>query len=502
MMPNTSPEETGNQRGELAASPIRVFNTLTGRKEELVSLHPGELGIYVCGPTVYSCIHIGNARTFTVFDMMVRYLRYRGLRVTYVRNFTDVDDKIIEAARQAGEDPASLSAHFIDEFQSDARALGLLEPDVSPKVTDHMPDIIKLIERLVERGVAYESGGDVYFAVARYPGYAKLSKRNVSELRAGERVQLGEHKRDPLDFALWKAAKPGEPAWDSPWGKGRPGWHIECSAMAARYLGESFDVHGGGMDLIFPHHENEIAQSEAAFDKPFSRYWMHCGFLDLEGAKMSKSLGNVVRLRDALGKVDAQALRLFFLSTHYRHSLEFSDKSLFDAEARLQYFYETLLKVDEQIAGKDFGTGPMHGDPNSYLRQFETAMDDDFNTAAALAVLSGLFAAMNALADKPPIKDRAMVGRTLAALRALARIIGSAMALANSDPGTWLMARRDRAVKQRGIDPVRVEALIAERSRARACKDFGEADRLRDELRDLGIEVTDKPNQTTWRVAS
>jgi cysteinyl-tRNA synthetase len=496
---NTSPEEAS---GSKDTAPIRVFNTLTGRKEPVTPLQTGELGIYVCGPTVYSFIHIGNARTFAVFDVVVRYLRYRGLKVNYVRNYTDVDDKIIESARQSGEAPNALAARFIEEFRSDARQLGLMEPDASPKVTDHLPEIVQLIQRLVDRGFAYESAGDVYFAVSRYPAYAKLSKRNLSDLRAGERVPPGEQKRDPLDFALWKAAKPGEPAWDSPWGKGRPGWHIECSAMAARYLGESFDLHGGGMDLIFPHHENEIAQSEAAFDKPFSRYWMHSGFLDLEGAKMSKSLGNVVRLRDALAKVDAEALRLFFLSTHYRHNLEFSDKSLFDAEARLQYFYETLLKVDEQLAGQDFGPGLMHGDPNSHFREFEAGMDDDFNTAAALAVLSGLFATMNALVDKPPSKDRAMVGRTLVALRAVARTIGKVLVLFDSDPSSWLLARRDRAIQQKGIDRAKVEALIAQRSRARGCRDFKEADRLRDELKNLGIEVTDKPNQTTWRVAT
>jgi len=487
---------------QVSSSPLRAFNTLTSRKEELVPLRPGELGVYVCGPTVYSYVHIGNARTFTSFDVIVRYLRYRGFKVTYVRNFTDIDDKIIDAGRESGEDPVALAARFVEEFRKDAAALGLLEPDVSPKVTDHLPEIVALIEKLISRGVAYESHGDVYFAVSKYPAYAKLSKRNLDELRAGERVHPSEQKREPLDFALWKAAKPGEPSWDSPWGKGRPGWHIECSAMAAKYLGETFDIHGGGQDLIFPHHENEIAQSEAAFHKPFSRYWMHSGFLDLEGAKMSKSLGNVVHLRDALARVDSEALRLFFLSTHYRNELDFSEKSLADAELRMEYFYETLFKVDERIAGREFGAGPVHADPGAFLREFEAAMDDDFNSAGATSALSGLFGAMNALVDKPPVKDKAIVGRTLSVLRGDVRKIASVLGIFEADPAQWLLQRRDRAVAQRRIDQTRVEALIAQRSQARARRDFAEADRLRDELRALGVELTDKPQSTTWKVAS
>ena len=486
----------------MSTPPIRVFNTLTSRKEELVPLRPGELGIYVCGPTVYSYVHIGNARTFTSLDVIVRYLRYRGFRVTYVRNFTDVDDKIIEAARQNGQDAVSFAARFVEEFQKDARAIGMIEPDFSPKVSDHLPEIIAMIGTLIERGFAYQSKGDVYFSVAADPEYAKLSRRNLDELKEGERVQPGDQKRDPLDFALWKAAKPGEPAWDSPWGSGRPGWHIECSAMAAKYLGETFDMHGGGMDLIFPHHENEIAQSESAFRKPFSRYWLHCGFLGLGGAKMSKSLGNVVNLRSALDKVDAEALRLFFLSTHYRHALDFSEKALADAEMRMEYFYETLQKVDEKIAGREFGEGPLHGDPGAFLKAFEEAMDDDFNCAGATSVLAGLFGAMNTLVDKPPIQDKAVVGRTLVQLRQIVPRISSVMGLFEGRPEEWLLQRRERRVRQKGIDAARVEVLIEERARARARKDFKEADRVRDELKALGVELTDKPARTTWKVAT
>ena len=486
----------------MAAASIRLFNTMTMQKEPLEPAVPGKLGVYVCGPTVYSYVHIGNARTFTSFDAVVRYLRYRGFQVTYVRNYTDVDDKIIKAAHETGEEPVALAARFVDIFREDARALHLLEPDVSPKVSDHIPEILHIIQKLVERGVAYESQGDVYFSVKQYPGYAKLSKRNVDDLVAGERVQPGDQKREPLDFALWKAAKPGEPAWDSPWGKGRPGWHIECSAMSAKYLGESFDLHGGGLDLIFPHHENEIAQSEAASGKLFARSWLHCGFLDLEGAKMSKSLGNVVRLRDALQKVDAEALRFFFLSTHYRHPLNFSDKGLADAEQRMEYFYETLRKVDERVSGKDFGKGALYGEPGRFLTEFESAMDDDFNTAGALGALSGLFAQLNELTDKPPVKDKAQVGRTLQALREDVRKVSGVLGLFEDDPAQWLLRRRERAVAERGIDVAKVEQLIQARTDARKAKNFAEADRVRDELKGLGVEIMDTPAGTVWKVAA
>jgi cysteinyl-tRNA synthetase len=369
-------------------------------------------------------------------------------------------------------------------------------------VSDHIPEILRVISTLVEKGAAYESQGDVYFSVNRYPAYAKLSKRNVDDLKAGARVDPGEQKREPLDFALWKAAKPGEVSWESPWGRGRPGWHIECSAMSEKYLGESFDIHGGGLDLIFPHHENEIAQSEAASGKPFARYWMHCGFLDLEGAKMSKSLGNVVRLRDALDRVDPEALRFFFMGTHYRSPLSFVDKSLADAEARMEYFYETLRKVDERVEGKDFGQGPLHGEPARFRQEFEAAMDDDFNTAGGVAALSGLFNLMNELCDRPPVKDKPLVGRTLQALRADVRRISGALGLFEDVPGEWLLRRRERAVKERGIDVAEVERLIGARTAARAGKDFAEADRVRGALKALGVEIMDTPAGTTWKVAA
>ncbi len=484
---------------------IRVFNTLAQQKVPLAPIVPGKLGIYVCGPTVYSFIHLGNARTFTSFDVIVRYLRSRGFEVRYVRNFTDVDDKIIKAAQETGEAPQALADRFIAEFQKDVAGLHLIEPDVSPKVSTHLPEIIAIIQKLIANGVAYESNGDVYFQVSKFQGYGKLSRKKLDELESGTRELAGgdtlkELKREPYDFALWKAAKPGEPSWPSPWSAGRPGWHIECSAMSSKYLGETFDLHGGGLDLIFPHHENEIAQSEAASGKTLCHCWMHGNFLDLEGAKMSKSLGNVVRLRDALAKLDGEALRYFFLSTHYRQQLSFSDKMLADAETRLSYFYETLKKTDERVAGKDFGQGPVHGEPERFEREFHEQMSDDFNFSGALAALSGLFNEVNLLCDKPPVKDKAVVGRTLVALRAAVGRLASVLGLFQDEPAAWLLRRRERLVVARGIDTAKVDALIAQRQAARAAKDFAEADRLRGELKAMNVELMDTPAGATWKV--
>ena len=493
----------------MAAPEIRVFNTLQGTKVPLRPITPGKLGIYVCGPTVYSYIHIGNARTFTSFDTIVRYLRYRGFEVRYVRNYTDVDDKIIKAAKETGEDPIALAARFVREFEADAKQLRLLPPDVSPKVSETIPEIVAIIEKLIARGAAYQSGHDVYFEVRKYPGYLRLSKKNLDDLiaGAGERELVGEQKRDPMDFALWKGAKPGEPSWPSPWGAGRPGWHIECSAMSAKYLGETFDLHGGGLDLIFPHHENEMAQSEAASGKTLCNCWMHGGFLDLEGAKMSKSLGNVVRLRDALEKVDAEALRYFFLSTHYKQKLEFSDKSLSDAEMRMEYFYETLEKVDERIAGKDFGAGPVHGEPQKFLAQFDEQVSDDFNFPGGIGALSDLFKELNLLTDPKtsPVKDKAVLGRTLVALREVARKISGALGLFEVSASDWLLARRDRLVIAKGIDRKKIDEMVAARDAARALKTkegYAESDRIRAEAKAMGVEMMDSPTGTTWKIAA
>ncbi len=483
---------------------IRVYNTLQRTKVPLEPITPGKLGVYVCGPTPYSFVHIGNARTFTTFDVVVRYLRFRGFQVTYVRNYTDVDDKIIKAAKDSGEDAIALAARFVREFEVDAAQLHLIAPDHSPKVSETIPEIIALVETLVAKGSAYVSGGDVYFEVRTFPSYLKLSNKKLDELQAGasERELQGEAKRDPADFALWKGAKPGEPSWDSPWGKGRPGWHIECSAMASKFLGVTFDLHGGGLDLIFPHHENEIAQSEAASGKTLCHCWMHGGFLDLDGAKMLKSLGNVVRLRDALARVDAEALRYFFLGTHYRQELGFTEKMLADAENRLEYFYETLRKVDERVAGKDFGTGSLHGEPDRFVAQFHEQMSDDFNFSGALGVLSSLFTELNQLMDKPPVKDKPMVGRTLVALRGVVGRLSTALGLFEDVPEQWLLRRRDRQVAARGIDVGHVQSVISARDQARAAKNWLESDRLRAELKTLGVDLIDTAQGTAWKVLS
>jgi cysteinyl-tRNA synthetase len=479
---------------------LKLFNTLTQRKEALDTLRPGEVRLYVCGPTVYSYVHLGNARTFTAFDVVVRYLRYRGYRVTYVRNVTDVDDRIIDAAQLENVAPEALADRFVQAFEEDMRALGLLEPDVAPRVTRNMPEILSLVQTLLDAGAAYASGGDVFFAVAKWPGYAKLSHRNVDELRAGERVVAGEHKRDPLDFALWKAEKPGEPAWDAPWGRGRPGWHIECSAMAVKFLGQPFDIHGGGLDLIFPHHDNEIAQSEAAARTALARYWMHTGFLKLENAKMSKSLGNVVKLRDALARVDAEALRLFFLSSHYRNELTFSETGLLEAEQRLEYFYETLARVDERLGQGEVPSASPLAESGRFLRAFEQSMDDDFNVAEGQAALHALFTEMNLLLDRPPVADRARVACTLGALRAEVQPFGQVLGLFQEAPARWLERRRERLVQRRGLDKAHIEALIAERAAARKARDWARADAQRDALGALGVELRDGSGGTSWKV--
>ena len=328
---------------------LRIYNTLTGKKEEFVPIHEKRVGMYVCGVTVYDLCHIGHARSAIIFDTIHRYLQYRGYEVTYVRNFTDIDDKIINRANAEGTDFKTIAEKYIHEFQVDMGALGLERATIEPRATEHIPEMIRLISTLVEKGYAYARGGDVFFAVGRFRDYGKLSKRNLEEMQAGARVDIDEKKENPLDFALWKGSKPGEPFWESPWGKGRPGWHIECSVMSQKYLGETFDIHGGGKDLIFPHHENEIAQSEAATGKLFARYWVHNGFINIDKEKMSKSLGNILTIKDILKEWHPEALRLFLLSSHYRSPLDYSEASLGEAKAGLDRFYTTLKAIQSEL---------------------------------------------------------------------------------------------------------------------------------------------------------
>jgi cysteinyl-tRNA synthetase len=478
---------------------IQVHDTLTGTKRELVPLEPGKLRVYVCGPTVYDYAHLGHARCYVVWDVVVRHLRARGLAVTFVRNFTDVDDKIIKRANERGEDPIALASRFADAFHEDMDALGNVRPEIEPRVSGHVPEIVALIETLVAKGYAYAPGnGDVYYAVRKFPEYGRLSKRNLDDLIAGARVDPGESKADPLDFALWKAAKPGEPSWESPWGKGRPGWHIECSAMTLKHLGPTIDVHAGGKDLVFPHHTNEIAQSVAATGDGvhadgFSRYWMHNGFVQMDDEKMSKSLGNFFTIRDVLGKFEAEGLRFFLLGTHYRRDFNFSDPVLAEAEKRLGSLYETLEKADRLAAG----AAPAAG--GTRVEAARAALDDDFNTPQVLALLAEGFTAANAIADRKGKKtpeDRA----ALAAFARDAREIGATLGILQREPQAALLAIRAKAAARRGIDATQVEARIAERAAARVAKDFARSDAIRDELLALGVALMDGPQGTSWKV--
>ena len=496
---------------------IRLYDTALRDKTALRPLEEGKIGIYVCGPTVYDKCHVGHARCYVAFDVVVRHLRGRGHQVTYVRNLTDVDDKIINRAAETGEDPLALSARFSELFHADMGALGNLRPDVEPKVSEHIAEIIALVQSLVASGHAYEVEGDVYFEVERFSEYGGLSRRNLDDLRAGARVDVDRRKRRPLDFALWKAAKPGEPSWPSPWGEGRPGWHIECSAMSSRYLGATFDIHGGGMDLIFPHHENELAQSRAAGGPgSFARHWMHNGFINVKtsaGAeeKMSKSLGNFFTIEQVLKRHAAEALRLFLLGTHYRKPIVFEvhagedDKprfvSLEDAECRLTYTYNTLARVRQALSqGKPAGSGPLAPAADGFVERFDDALDDDFNTAAALGLTSELLTLANKLLDQPKSVPKDVRRRTLQAVLEAFSHISDRLGVFGQDPDVYLAQRRARLCELRGIDPGRVDQLVDERTAARRAKDFARADAIRDELTRMRVELMDSPTGTTWRM--
>jgi cysteinyl-tRNA synthetase len=478
---------------------LRLYNTMTGRKEEFVPLQPGKVGMYVCGVTVYDYCHIGHARANIVFDVIYRYLGFAGYAVNYVRNYTDVDDKIINRANERGIDSKELAEEFIRAFDEDMAALGLEVPTHQPKATEYIPQILAIVERLIERGMAYAAGGDVYFAVEKFPGYLKLSGRTMEEMQAGARIAPGEQKRNPMDFALWKAAKPGEPSWESPWGPGRPGWHIECSAMSSSLLGDTFDIHGGGRDLIFPHHENEIAQSEGASGKPFVRYWMHNGFVNVNQEKMSKSLGNFFTIRDILKAYDPEVVRFFILSAHYRSPIDFSDQNLKEAKAGLSRFYEALQSAAEAVAGcPESETGSAEG--KALETAFCEAMDDDFNTALAIGHLFEGVRTMNRLIGEKKFRKNA---EKVAAVRDLHRGVirlGRVLGLFASEPAAWLDRRKLSALSELGITAEEIDALIAERRQARADKDFARSDGIRDELAARGIILLDSPEGTSWKV--
>jgi cysteinyl-tRNA synthetase len=460
---------------------LHIYNTLTRRKEPLRPLEPGRVRMYVCGMTVYDFCHLGHARVLVVFDIVYRHLKRLGLDVTYVRNITDIDDKIIRRAAENGEAIEALTERFIGAMHEDADRLGVLRPDAEPRATLHMAEILAMITRLLDQDHAYVAGnGDVYYAVASFPGYGKLSGKDPQDLRAGARVEVGEAKRDPLDFALWKAAKPGEPAWASPWGAGRPGWHIECSAMSTGCLGNHFDIHGGGADLMFPHHENEIAQSEGATGEPFVNVWMHNGFVRVNDEKMSKSLGNFFTVREILARYQPEEVRYFILGSHYRSPLNYDDSQLDAARAALTRLYTALreLPADAEPAG---GEG--------YRERFDAAMDDDFNTPEALAVLFDLAREINRL--------RGQDVAAAAALGAELRALGAALGLLGQDAEAYLKAGAGSVAG--GLADADIDALIARRNAARKDRNFAAADRLRDELTAAGIVLEDGPGGTTWR---
>ena len=459
---------------------LKLFNTLTRTIAPFQPIEPGKVRMYVCGMTVYDRCHLGHARMLVNFDLVYRWLRASGYDVTYVRNITDIDDKIIERAAKNGETIQSLTSRMIAAMHEDLQRLNVLPPTFEPRATEHIAGMIALIGTLVNRGLAYRGdNGDVYYSVRDFPGYGKLSGKSLEDLRAGERIAVDSHKHDPLDFVLWKAAKPGEPSWPSPWGDGRPGWHIECSAMSEHFLGEHFDIHGGGHDLQFPHHENEIAQSEGAHGHAFVNVWMHNGFLRVNDEKMSKSLGNFFTIEDVLKVFDAEVVRFFLLRGHYRSPLNYTDSHLEDARQALNTLYTALRGRRAEPGAVDWN--------EPAARQFREAMDDDFNTSEAVAVLFGL------------ARETNRSGSDAAATQLLR--LGRVLGLLEQDPERWMREGGGRAAAGGGAEAARIEALIAQRAEARRRKDFAESDRIRDLLLGQGIHLEDGPQGTTWRRA-
>ncbi len=453
---------------------LKIYNTLTRSKQEFKPRHYPKVGMYVCGMTVYDYCHIGHARVMVVFDTVARYLRHSGYQLTYVRNVTDIDDKIIQRANERGESFMALTERFIEAMHEDERALSVLPPDIEPRATQSIDDIIKMIVTLIDKQFAYVgSNGDVFYAVSRFQGYGKLSGKNIEDLQAGERVDIDSAKRDPMDFVLWKMAKPDEPAWDSPWGKGRPGWHIECSAMSTCCLGNHFDIHGGGMDLQFPHHENEIAQSEGATGETFVNYWMHNGFVRVNEEKMSKSLGNFFTVREVLKQYRPEIIRFFILSSHYRSPLNYSDEQLDEACVALTRLYTALRGVEIADVALD----------QAYVERFQQAMDDDFNTPVALSVLFDLARELNKADDKQVLA---------ATLKALAALLG----LLQDEPDQFLKG----GAGDDGISAEQIEQLIEDRKTAKANKDWAQADSIRDQLKAQGVVLEDVAGgNTIWR---
>lgn len=479
---------------------LKIYNTLTRKKEDFEPIRPGKVGMYVCGVTVYDFCHIGHARSQVLFDVIYRYLMFSGYEVTYVRNFTDVDDKIINRANQLGEDWKSLADRFIHEFYVDMDALGVLRPKFEPRATEYIEEIQSIVERLISQGHAYQAASDVMFSVNSFKSYGKLSGKRIDDLLAGARVDVDEKKQDPLDFALWKGAKPGEPAWDSPWGPGRPGWHIECSAMSMSRLGETFDIHGGGADLAFPHHENEIAQSEGATGAPFVKYWIHNGFVNISSEKMSKSLGNQLNIRDILKDVHPEALRLFLLSSHYRSPLDYNETSIRESSAALERLYSALAGMDTLLEANGKATAlpeELRGITDRVLE----VMDDDFNTPRALAVLFDAARAINRLSGQGvPKKSIPSPGPLSTVKEEFVKLSREVLGILNDEPAVFQQNIREAGVRKLGLSEEEIQDLINQRVEARKTKNFARADEIRNELTAKGIVLEDGPTGTIWKV--
>ncbi|MCX5847488.1 MAG: cysteine--tRNA ligase [Deltaproteobacteria bacterium] len=489
---------------------IKLYNTLTKKKEAFEPLIEGRVSIYVCGITAYDVCHVGHARSAVVFDIITRYFKYRGYHVTYVKNFTDVDDKIIIKANSDGKTISEISDRYIREHDEDMDTLRIARPTFAPRATEHIDGMINLIRILFDKGLAYEVDGDVYYAVEKFKGYGKLSGRSLEDMSAGARVDVSEKKRNPLDFALWKGSKEGEPWWESPWGRGRPGWHIECSVMSQHFLGETFDIHGGGEDLIFPHHENEIAQSEGATGKPLANYWIYNGFVKVSSEKMSKSLGNFFTVKDILQNYHPEVLRLFMLQSHYKSPVDFSDESLAEARMGMDRFYATLKAIKEVLAGCGSFSGitieNLSGKDRDIVDRlislpdkFKDAMDDDFNTPRTIGYIFDIVRLVNGyMADeKLPVS-----AETCFALYTAKRVItatGGVLGLFFDDPDDYFTQDRDREARKQGLDVNEIDRLIEERRTARLAKDWKRADEIRRALAEKKIILQDTPAGTTWK---
>ncbi len=487
------------EKPEKRGGRMRIYNTLTGEKEDFIPLTEGRVNMYVCGVTVYDICHIGHARSAIVFDVIQRYLKYKGFNLMFVRNFTDIDDKIINRAKKEGIPWDEVAKKYTEEFYHDMDSLGVARADIEPKATEHIKEIIEIVKGLIDKGYAYEINGSVYFEVNKFPEYGKLSKRDKEDMMAGARVEVDERKKDPMDFALWKASKGGEPSWESPWGPGRPGWHIECTAMSIKHLGESFDIHGGGADLIFPHHENEIAQSEAYTGKPFVKYWVHNGFITIDKEKMSKSLGNFFTIKEVLDRYDPEVVRFFLLSTHYRSPIEFSDEQLKEAEVSIDRYYTTLVRIADFFSKGGQGGGAeksFEDTVNSFKGKFHAAMDDDFNTALALGHIFELIREANRFLDSKP--SGRMASELISKTKELLLETGRVLNIFNRTPDEW----RRALMKTKKILLTEKDVMdkIKQREEARQRKDWTASDMIRKGLDEKGIILEDKKDGTGWKV--